>query len=76
MLKVTLKISLYDVNNAFYILATHDTKILKTKEDYGERKIIILVKDYNELNTLVAALNQKCLCGAMVMKVKKRRFNL
>jgi len=76
MLKATLRIYSYDTKNAFYILATHNTTILKTKNDYGERHVTILVKGYDELNTIVAALNEKCLCGVEVMKVKKRRFNI
>lgn len=73
MLKAILKYTdcLQDGRNVFNTLAIRNVRILKTRQGASTYpKITILIKDYDELNGLVSALNRNCKYEVRVARVK------
>lgn len=72
-MKVILRYTdcLQDSRNVFNTLASHNVEVIKTKQGcYIYPQITIRVKDTNELNKLVSALNCNCTYEVRVVKVK------
>lgn len=62
---------LQDGRNVFNILAIRNVEILKTRQKSSiYPKITIRIKDNNELNQLISALNRNCTYEVRVVKVK------
>lgn len=74
MLKVVLQYTdcLQDGQNVFNTLANYGVAILKTQSRSWSiyPRIIIVVRDYAELNDLVYALNCNCIYEVRVVKTK------
>lgn len=61
-----------DGKNVFRVLAAHNVEILKTKQkaDSIYPEITIRIKDNNELNQLIRALNNNCTYEVRVVSIK------
>lgn len=60
-----------DTKTIFSILAKKKIKIIKTS-DFGE--VTIYIKNYDDLNKLVAELNSETTYGVVVKKVKEHKL--
>ena len=60
-----------DTKTIFSILAKKKIKIIKTS-DFGE--VTIYIKNYDDLNKLVAELNSETAYGVVVKKVKEHKL--
>ncbi len=69
-LKVVLKYTnghySQDAKTIMRIVSQYNVEVLKA----NETKVTIIVKDYNELNSLISALNSNCLYAVKVASVK------
>lgn len=74
MLRVILKYTdcLQDERNVFNTLAIRNVEILKTRQGFSiYPKITIRIKNNDELNQLLSALNRNCTYEVIVVKVKQ-----
>lgn len=60
-----------DIKIFFSILAKKKIKIIKTS-DFGE--VTIYIKNYDDLNKLIAELNSETTYGVVVKKVKEHKL--
>lgn len=63
---------LRDGKKVFQVLAENNVKIIKTKLGtfVSQTRVIIEVKNYDEINMLLAELNRRCTEGVKLIKVR------
>ena len=74
-LKAILKYDWKDKQKFNYWIGKQNVTIVKTRISMTtEQYTTILIKDYKTLNILLTLLNEKCLRGVQVYKVKTKRI--